>query len=84
MDKVYDPTLPIICARSSYRGKDIHINKFVGNNVLVSYNNEQRWIQVLYERVKDGTYNQPVKTVPYIVIENDVYPLDSFKMLGGR
>lgn len=70
--------LPILFARESYHGENIHLHKIDGKAILVGYKNERRWIRILTERVVDGTYNQPVTKIPYLVIEDDVYPLATF------
>lgn len=37
-----------------------------------------------YEMVDDGTYNQNVVDVPYIVLDGDVYPIRTFIEIGNR
>ncbi|MBX9158291.1 hypothetical protein [Bacillus cereus] len=77
-------SLPILYARQSYHGDDIHIRAILGKEraVLVYYKDEFRKISMLTERVPEGTYNQKVDKVPYIVIEEDVYPLDTFNIVN--
>ncbi|PER55585.1 hypothetical protein CN495_07470 [Bacillus thuringiensis] len=82
----YYKTLPILHARQSYAGEDIHIRAVDSKNrsVLVGYKGEFKNLAVLTERVPKGTYNQEVSQVPYIVIEDDVYPLDTFHSVNGE
>ncbi|KLA07015.1 hypothetical protein B4086_5491 [Bacillus cereus] len=51
---------------------------------MVGYKGEFKNLAVLTERVPKGTYNQEVTQVPYIVIEDDVYPLDTFHSVNGE
>ncbi|PGT89952.1 hypothetical protein [Bacillus thuringiensis] len=81
----YYKSLPILHARQSYTGEDIHIRAVDGKKrtVIIGYKGEFRTISILTERVTKGTYNQEVKQIPYIVIEDDVYPLDTFHSISG-
>ena len=49
----------------------------------VEYKGEHVKVEPLYEMVKDGTYNQSVQSIPYIVLDNDVYPVNTFTEVGG-
>lgn len=54
--------------------------------VKVSYGGEVRNLLVhstVYEKGK-SPYNQEISKVPYIVIKNDVYPIDTFVTVGYR
>lgn len=52
------------------------------NQFYVEYKGEPVEVKGLYEMVDDGTYNQPVTKVPYIVLDGDVYPIDTFTKVG--
>lgn len=54
------------------------------NQYYVRIDGEDIPVQMTFEMVKDGTYNVPVRDVPYFVLDNHVYSLKSFESLRKR
>lgn len=52
-----------------------------GENLLVEYKGELYEVFVSYDRVPDDFFNQPVKSIPYIVLDGNVYSLSNFHTL---
>lgn len=70
----------VIASREGYTGENILITNTEGNRVFVELGEEKGWVTVSYQIVEDGVYNQSVKDIelPYIVLGQDVYSIDSF------
>lgn len=73
--------LPVIASREGYNKEQLHIHDVSGNKVYMSVDTERDWYKLHYEIVPDGYYNQSVKSIslPYIVYQNDVYSIDTFR-----
>lgn len=52
------------------------------SNLYMEYKGERVEVEESYLKVKDGTYNQPVRDVPYFVLDKNVYPLTNFREIG--
>lgn len=50
----------------------------------MEYKGEVYDVEESYEFVPDGTYNQNITTVPYFVLDKNVYPLDGFRDMQDR
>ena len=86
--------LEVIAARMSIDGKDtIRLHNVATRTtpsygdieyVDVTYNDERNNLLSHYERFtkEDCPYNQVPRVVPYIVIKNDVYEIESFRSVG--
>lgn len=87
----YEEDLEIIASRRDITGEiPIQIHDYTFEKgieyVKVSYGGEVRNLLVhstVYGKGK-SPYNQEITKVPYIVIKNDVYPINSFVTVGYR
>lgn len=86
-----DEPLEILASRRDIEDKvsiQIHEYFFVKGieYVKVSYGGEVRNLLVHSEIYPKGKspYNQEIKKLPYIVIKNNVYPIDTFVTVGYR
>lgn len=68
--------------REAYGGESLLLYKKNRSEFYVEHNGEKKKVDIKYNMVRSGTFNQDVQEIPYIVVDNDVYPIDSFKDFG--
>ena len=70
----------VVASREGYNGENILITDIEEDRVFVEVGEFKQWVSISYRIVEDGVYNQSVKNIalPYIVINRDVYSIDSF------
>ena len=64
--------------REDNDGESLLLYEGSDEKFFVKYKGELIEIEEKYTIVPDGTYNQPVDDVPYIVLDNDIYEIASF------
>lgn len=73
----------LIGYRLDEEGKRLLLYQEGRKDFYVEYKGEHKKVTPLFEMVTDGTYKQPVRSIPYIVLERDVYPVNTFEEIGG-
>lgn len=70
--------------RVDYDGEGMQLYSKGYGEYSVSYKGELQDVELTYEMMPSGTYNQETDLVPYFVLDNNIYVLNSFNVLGNK
>lgn len=74
----------LIGYRNDIDGERLLLFSERNDKYYVEYKGKPVEVLESYEMVEDGTYNQPVRGIPYIILDNNVYDIGTFKEVGAR
>ena len=74
----------LIAYRQDVDGVSLQLFEGDDEEFYVKYKEEILPIEIDYRVMPKGTYNQETSEIPYIVLDNNVYSLESFNDMGRK
>lgn len=73
--------MSLIGYRQDYEGKNMQLYMSEDNDFKVRYKGDIRQVEMSYLVVPKNLYKQEVDDLPYFVIDNNVFTLESFESI---
>lgn len=73
--------MSLVGYRKDYSGQNMQLFMNDDNEFKVKYKGDFRDVELSFLVVDKGRYNQEVDDLPYIILDNDVYTIESFESL---